>query len=676
MPFTAPEASSPRGFSSEQSYEWWQTRLVEEFFSLGHGGKPVLFFVNRDEAERLHSGSPDGIGSLEVTLSHILVWQGNVFEPVARRVEHWRRTDKDDPPPCLPLLAATVLAASEMHRSADARAHNYYKRLAEILHPPYSKTEDHTKLLRKSYRVVAGLWQELHGWLVSSSGMRGISTIRTAETQQRKLIGYAQSQAIVRASDLDGLISFLQKAEISSSASAADQARLLEELRLWSRTRSVFSPRLREALETGEDDDVLGPLLIAIASAGKQSPGRTGSRRLQLLLAAEDDLIEGWQLKWHAPVLGGVLEDSLHYNSGKFTISALPGDRSYTVSEGAPDPAAALARGLEAQGNRTSLRIKPGRHVIAMREDPEAGCWVEVGSLTLFEPHLLLVDEIGENFVAESAEELGVPWYGAEETSADGWFAVPEFEIENPRLLEKFATDSGLSYSRSPAAKSPPRLTGGLRTRTNLSRRCYLLGGEPDILIPESFGGSQILLDGEPLEVLPGEQIKLRGRGLSTGQHRIESSRGSLQFFLEPLHVRLIPGNQSEHAAPEDKGRVYLPYSEGSYFIRADATAVPARTSSAPAWWRSRNTGLGPGGCFRQVPEEAVWLVTLSHSQKTTVVQLRDTPPAVRHLNNRMKEFWRLLVLDEQRRTPHHLLWKEYREAVLSRMPRQVFRRV
>lgn len=660
--------------SSERSYLWWQERLAEEFFSSEQEGKPVIFFVNKDEAEHLHSGSPDGVSDLGRTVSAVLSWQSDVFEPVVRRVERWKGTARNDPPPCLPLLAATVLAASEMRRSADARSHNYYKRLAEVLLPLYSSSRsgDHTDLLRNSYLKVADLWQVLDQWLISSSGMRGVSTIRTAQTQQRRRIGYAQSQVLVRSSDLEGLSDFFQKSSAGLSASA-DPAELLGELRAWSSAKYVFSARLREALRTGQDDDVLGPLLTALAGAAKHPPARVSSRRLALLLAAEEDLIEGLQLRWHAPVLESIPEDVLRYGSTEFTISAPVGACSYTLSGSIPNPGEVLSRGLEAHGVRVSARINPGRHVIAMCEDSVAGGWVETRELALFEPHLLLVDATGERNVRAVAEQAGLSWYTPEEISVEGWLAFPEVTIDDAGVLEQFATAIGLSR----AASARPRLVGGFRIRTALSRRCYLIGGEPDVILPPLLDEEQALLDGSPLEGPAGEPIALRGRGLAAGEHQIETSGGGLRFFLEPAVEQRAHAEHPRGPVQHTADTVFLPYGRDSRFIRADGSFIPIHMGQEPAWWSERSTGLQPGGPFEaQVPEEAVWLVTIRPGLPNKVTQLRSTPPAIGRLSPPMKNFWRALVLDEQRNTPHYRLWKKYREAVLTRMPEQGVRDV
>src|SRR5437868_9852929 len=98
-----------------RSYDWWQTRLGEDFFGTDQAERPLLFFIDDDEAERLHSTAEEGIDDLCAAVAREAIgWSGSPFRRIYQRVLTWRWSAREEPPPCLPLLAVCVLAATRM----------------------------------------------------------------------------------------------------------------------------------------------------------------------------------------------------------------------------------------------------------------------------------------------------------------------------------------------------------------------------------------------------------------------------------------------------------------------------------------------------------------------------------------------------------------------------------
>lgn len=103
------------------SYEWWQAHFARQYFGPEQVGRPVLFFVDSYELESsdVEQARPALLGD---AVSALLNWRGNPYEPVALRTELWRHGSREEPPPCLPLLAATVYAAVQMRAQRGAGA--------------------------------------------------------------------------------------------------------------------------------------------------------------------------------------------------------------------------------------------------------------------------------------------------------------------------------------------------------------------------------------------------------------------------------------------------------------------------------------------------------------------------------------------------------------------------
>ncbi|GII34144.1 hypothetical protein [Planotetraspora mira] len=649
-----------------RSYDWWQTRLADEFFGPDKNGTPVLFFIDKQEQERLHNGTI-GIEALGPAVSAELDWRKNPFWPILDRITRWRRTGQEDPPPCLPLLAACVLAATEVQRAAQAGAPPYYVRLAEVLKPSYGSAPNED-FLKNGYEDVVECWDNLSKWLSVQGGSRGLNTAHA--TKGRERIGYAQSQALVRASDRDALTAFFRLTDTSKRNVPISEPKLLRDLRMWSGKKSL-SPRLREALDTRADDVLLGPLLVSlVGSTHITTPltSRETLKELKLRLAADEDPVDGWQLHWHAATVEGISADMLKYSQGELTVKAQDGYTSYILSGRLPDPALALSHGFSARGSALRVSISAGRHVIALREDFVAGAWVEVSELTTFEPYVFIIDRSGEQRMQTFLHHAGLPWGTPQETSADGWYALPQVEFADDGLLGRAFNVVGLSgTSHTPSRR--PRLDGGLRVRLDSERSNYLVGGEPDAILPALPAGMATLLDESPLAGDLEARISLRGRDLKSGPHTIKSPNGDKSFELHnPAEPRQLPEIDITPLSGISDQAIKVRVVGDSFFIRADGTFIPVPGTRLPAWWTRRGTGLQVDGYADiNVPDDAVWVVTTGENDRNTIVLLRDIEPAFGHLGEPAREYWTRLVLDQQSGTPHFKKWRRYREEFFRR---------
>jgi hypothetical protein len=99
------------------TYDWWQTHLEGRYFGPGQAGRPLFFYIDDDD---------EGVEDLcQVVARQAVDWSGPAFDKVFTRVIQWRKGARDEPPPCLPVLAVCVLAATRMTRGAGRGAHAY-----------------------------------------------------------------------------------------------------------------------------------------------------------------------------------------------------------------------------------------------------------------------------------------------------------------------------------------------------------------------------------------------------------------------------------------------------------------------------------------------------------------------------------------------------------------------
>lgn len=616
-----------------RSYNWWQKCLTREFFGPDQNGHPLLFFVDDEKAAQLHGDAKatDSIDDLCTAVAQeALNWYGTAYQQIDRDYFTWKRSSREDPPPCLPLLAVCVMAATRMHGEGGRGPHHYYTRLADLLPPPiWSRQVDHRGHLKRDYGTVKNLWMRLQDWLEEREGTRGISTLRASKG--RELIGYAQSQALICAADRQRLTPFF------AGCTIRDETALLQGLRMW-KNRSRLSARLRAALDKGDFDGFLGPLLVALATSDDRPPPvPTGLRRLPLRITATDDPRDGWTLRWRAERLVGVGGDVLTHPGGRLSVTAEGEGSLYTLSGDLPEIGQSLTSGLVARGEHLEVSLPPQKEPIILQEDPLGG-WTEVEKATPHLPSLLLFDAPGEKKARDLLIEAGLTWEDPEESSVDGWFVAADVE---------FTEGAGTVVRR-------PRLMGGLRLQRAGERRHYLIGGEPDLVVPVGIGN--VRLDGKRI-LCNGERTELRGRGLTAGRHVIDSESGQLTFHLHAPQQRSV----LKSLAPPRADSEHSPLKRATA-IDAEGHHTNLATAEPPAWWHVRHTGLSSNPAAIEIPDSAVWLVIDCPDGTIKAQMLRPEEPRITQVTPEMWKFWRVMYVIEHR--PVGKLWARYLQKV------------
>jgi hypothetical protein len=505
------------------SYERWTSLLGEHFFRPEYGGTHVMYFVD-DGCLASVTGmkEPDAVASLRLALESRLAMQRprRLFAPIARESRDWWRAGADGLPPCLPLLAFAVLAATRMARAADRAGTNYYLPFCELLALDIDPSD-----IYASYGYdVPTLWKLLRRWLDEKHrGALGFSTIEARPGFSR--MGWADSQTLFASSDRDKLTQFFQWMEYEPGTDT-DERELLLYFRRWAVWRDDLNPGTQAMLEDDAFPQQLGEILLHAARTWegvvRDEEGRpTGELSLTFEVAP-------------TPQLGLAARRPRGFPE-ELTFKVSPGrEMRLSVDDSGLEEAdqwyagldlsvtgAMLESGLTLRAGEYLLRLPPYQlHILQKSQD--LGCWASQRLLRPDEPAWLLVR-------SQSLERLLTYLRHAR---VDGWHVVDREGIV-PRgwhLIRDVQLPADVREPPEGLARLKPRATvrmglvGGLAL---VPAREYLTGGEPDLQLPaeDTSEGSreqaevEVELDGVTRSVRDG-LLRLRG-DLDPGLHEV-----------------------------------------------------------------------------------------------------------------------------------------------------------
>lgn len=524
-----------------EAYEKWQQLLADEFL-LPHEG-PTVLFIDDAELERIRPTAADPARDLVAALREKvnLAAGSKMFEPVTVALRRWARGTRTDPPEVLPVVAASVLAAVRMRSDFHARSTNYYLRLAQVLLPDEDEAMVQAlsaELRGGTFLDVVEMWQRLHEWIEAQAGAIGNSTIRDHPRLHR--IGYPLSQALVRHSDRVALTRFFHALELTVDA-LPDASVLLSALDIWTATAQN---RLSETFMRVLADPAERPLLGLVVQAHAQAwDGRvlTGDGKQRIAGRLGIDL-ETWTARWLFPVLASAPETIILSGvstQDTVTLTHMPG-RDYYVTKGAPPVTSELvASGFRLSGAEFTAEFSASP-VVFLRPDQQTGAWSSAPGILPFEEHLVA---IASPHMVEFRRVL-------QEAASDGWRLIPQRRaallpgyalFENVRFSDGRALATALAQvpglkglGVAPAIIPRAKLVGGLPIATAISKSHYLVGGEPDLILPSGpdLRMVQVTLDGRRDEV-PANGFPLELRRFmnhEAGRHKIEANGQQLEF--------------------------------------------------------------------------------------------------------------------------------------------------
>lgn len=653
-------------------YDKWQSKLFDEFFPTNRPDEPVIMFLDDEELMRICPGLPNPVESLTSAVLAELrqTDKPTVFDRIERRLTSWRKGPQDQAPPCLPLLAVTVIAGSRMRRDGDFASSAYYPRLVSLM---TSGTNSLTATgIQKHFDVVAEMWQTLDEWIERNQDLVGASTIRTHETFNR--IGYPLSQTVLKASDRERLSGFFDRLHVDrNSKSSPDQ--LLAKLRLWLDKPRGFSPAFVDLVQQGSGN----PLLLAVIAklATEQPSGLAAAEsqvRLDLSLRIDP---EDWSINWVIPVHARLEKHELKQDNGALLSIRKPDYGSvYDVVTGSlPQDALLINHRFRATGTRAVL-IKKVHQLWILRIDPQSGHWQSVSDVSPGEQHLLVVQESDVEEMNGLLVACAAPGYWKFRGKLfPGWAVyVDVCFVESIDL-----SAAGSFNSLGQLLKSPPtsqaRLMNGLKLRTDIGGRHYLLGGEPDVKLPEESSTEyvQVVLDNK----LPGTRMKPNGSifplrlvgPFDEGKHVVSVGDSKLEFFVHSsgsaaqrqmternYHDVGFPGSGTKEEAPHyvlcRRGR------EAAVWFVDSAGLVRrcAEPSMSPSLTR-----LGFPTSYRwkmPVPKGSSWVLTEWAGKLSKPQRIAADPPNFGVLDASAQAFWRR-VTQETISNPDPL-WRAY----------------
>lgn len=524
-------------------YLRWQARLAAEFFTTPN--EPIVMFIDDEELLRIGPEDEADATSLAAAVKEV-IWLDRgpkMFAPIERSYQRWRTGDRSAPPPVLPLLALSVLAASRMAAEGQMRSTNYYSRFTELLVPLENKelfnTTRHDISEGGAFADVAELWSRLDRWITDANGRFGYSTIRTREWNSR--ISYPQSQAVLRRADRMILTHFFHAMQIGENA-IPDSESMLRSLRLW----AARPRRLSQAFLQTMHDDRLGRLLVDVVSDyakawdGYRYTSR-GMRRIPLRISLS---LTNMTCTWTAQAVHGeeILEFSNQDGRSVWAICT-EGDKYYVFDEPLEFRASSIMDGLSLGGDGFELEFPP-TPIVVFRPDPETGGWISCDSIEMYEDHVVVVrsDQAKEvyNGLEEASEGRihGVK-QPIEGRPLPGFGIITGVRVCDPALLNQALGKYNILHRADLAVIAPPRarFSGGLPIAKQLGRSNYLAGGEPDLLLADGTEGTfvNVRLDGDSQRFYSNlSPVPLRNPGIvaSMGSHTVEVGDSILQFSV------------------------------------------------------------------------------------------------------------------------------------------------
>ncbi|MGW6791273.1 hypothetical protein [Streptomyces chartreusis] len=685
------------------AYEHWHEVLSAEFFGEAHALRSTVLYVD-DEIERelaALNGIEDGLAQAVAEELNWVAPERPLFQRIQSACRAWAADGSTGPPPSLPVLALSVLAATRMASADGMLKTNFYGRWVQLF-GEQSGSYRANKLVH-AFLEVAEMWEQLDAWLEQTGGLYGTSTVSTDAYYWK--IGFPISQALVRGADRQVLTRFFAATRLRpNNPNQVSGRELLRRLRVWTagRDRGLSHRLLDEmenAAETGEA--LITSLLRRLADdwdGTLHEPERGHRRRAHGLRLVVAD--RGSRAEWLAEVVDDLPEAHVSLPGGRtFALRKEYGDVYGGLETLQPSPQQ-LANGVRLEGDTLVLEWVP-QEVVLLRKHPHLGDWV---STEYFEPgelHWILAADTAVHDVRTMVNALGARKVREAAGPVAGWKLFKGVRAVSGTGLTR-TLDRGGAYVHvlEPQVRQQAELSGGLRIAPEYRVGAgvaghYLRGGAPDLRLPEGEppdGLVEVVLDGraETLRADPRIPFPLCRVPLDEGEHRVGTEQSSELFTLhDGLHEGLPPGTgslgyrcaggtaaqrlaEADVEAPGIRGACIsdtgaLPRTElvrstvlEAVLIDPSGRVLKVRQRSAPTWMRQRGLPedvLTP--CLEvEVPEGYVWLVyrTAARWSVRALVEEPDIPAPAPGANDFA---WAYAVLSaaDRLRTP---TWRDY----------------
>lgn len=535
--------------SLNEEYRAWNDAIAEVLFP--ELVEPVPVYLDLDEqpvaelANRMQIDASAVLPSLWSVVARTLDLSRGAAKVFGRyETALWtyshQRSRSAEPPPHLALLACFSMAAEEMGRDdAITNANNYYGRLARGF-----AISDPT-LLGMAYRKCAeSLWEELNKWLVRLDGQRGLPTAYSVEP---RFVGLAISQALVRRTDRERLITFFASRNLAPGAhvSGFSIQGLLDE---WLLTKDCEASRSLKNLWKREANRERLCDIVALELANWD--GRAADRKL---LKGAGDL--GQRIRLSAQ-LGGIFSRALTLSALVYvseantereaTLETVGGGRKVFLTRAIPgalqvgdfgqmDAGSLVGGTMTVHDSLTARTIqRQPRKLVVFRRDEvtdrmiEADqtmlgddCWLLVKGESVRKTELLLSRIAREGW--RQAQVKDVP---------EGWVLFTDVQILSAPPEELLPSTKISEYAALvPATTSQLSLSQGL-SLPGSRRNQWHATAAPEIIAVSDHGG--------------GFSIELHAMNIAEGGHRVigqwaDGGTGVVQASLADLELE--PGD-------------------------------------------------------------------------------------------------------------------------------------
>jgi len=677
------------------TYNDWSSALRERYFVPENAGLPVTFFVDDDTIAEIsgEASHEEAVRNFSKRVHGQLIHAAdeNPFQLIETRAADWERGGWQGDPPSLALLAACVLAATRMARTGRISTNNYYVPFWGVIGLPRSAAR-----MRGYSDSIPWLWQQLAKWLdgVQQGGL-GKSTITPHPTWT--VIGYSLSQALFRRSDRDKLFRFFQWFGLKPG-SAFDARELLAYYRLWTVNSNLSAGAKRMAEDPGFEPQLLNLLDDLAKSWDGGTIDELGRREAQIHVAldfSEQALGTLWLL---AERPGRTPEEVEVRDGGGDPIRLRSQHAGWFDQDLITLKTGSLDRGLALTGEGLSLKLTPSP-VYVLAEDDSVGFYTSQSKTESRREYFVLAKADLENRLdAYLTRHAAAGWQAHRPSNLPtGWLARRRVSIAAPPMQEVPPELAILI----PAPQQRPSLWGGLPLPSG--RSVYLLGGEPELLVPPGIVDliPEVTVDGQVVAVpQSGLDLELRSLGLSAGLHEVIAGPTSLRFSTIASIERVVAECCGSVTAPVGSGRPYprpigpdlgirvsgavlsgdpsllpptvhppfiLPRGRQRYLLLGSRPGqiIELAEPKPPSWLR--RIPLFPVAFETQTDYAVIWMLMYSHRGKWEARLRVETPPNPVPSESATKDgvqTWARVFLEDSVELPraHQELWDSYRQ--------------
>lgn len=651
-------------------YEQWGAELETVLLRERQAGTTLTFFVDDGELHRHFSSSQEqpveslvrAVGSKCQSES-----RSDLFGPVKRMMATWRLGDQTQPPPCLPLLALTVVAATEMRLEGGFSARAFYPRLVDLL--KRGGLHVTPEQLSHSFDDVPPMWKALARWLERDAS-RGVLTLTPHAKFTR--IGYSISQAIIRGSDRARLTTFFQSIGLQPN-DPIDEGQLLTALRLWSTRGRGFTKRFEAAVNSDEALELVLPTLVSLAATWDGHVVATSGRRF-LLIGLSLDLDE-WSADWGLRVQQGLDADTLTFSDGstvQLTVSE-DGFTLYNTRGSFPPVRTTIGHKFDAEGRSTFAMYKP-KAVTVLAYDLREARWIESAGIEPFTECVLVVSarrypEV-QSILRRAADDGWVE-IRPDQTSSliPGHVIVRNVSFNSREKFESAMslTNPDLGEQIRPDPAPVPRLANGLKIDLGVSAGDhYIAGGEPDLILPlgETPRKIEVSLDGVETGLTTSDfPVPLRAiTNLASAKHTVVADGRTLSFYVVDHlpdvsnFVRRSRGagvgdwtDMLSEVRPNRRGTLVSVYGSATVWaIEYTGAARKVEKPPIPTWFGERGVG-NPRSFAPVLDDRLAWLARTDGSRIIGLDRISSREPHFGHLDADSDALWQMIEVDADR---------------------------